>query len=404
METGCVHFGLCGGCVSIDRPYEESLATKGREAKELIESALREKQQEIPFYEGILKSPAPYEYRNKMEFSFGDSMKDGPLCLGMHRRRSFYDIVTVSDCRLVDEDFRQILRSTRDYFAEIPYYHRKRKSGYLRHLIIRKASFTGQILTDLVTTTASDALPMPEEELLAGYREMLLKLPLKGELKGILHTVNDAAADAVINEGTTLLYGQGHLTEKLLGLSFRITPFSFFQTNSYSAEVLYTKVREYAALAEELTGNSGGFQRIFDLYCGTGTIAQLLAKPGRKITGVEIIEEAVEAAGQNACLNGFSEKECEFIAGDVLKVLDALPAAPQLIVLDPPREGVHPKALPRLLSFGAGALVYVSCKIKSLARDMEAILDAGYVLNRFCAVDQFPHTANTEAVALFLKR
>ena len=404
METGCVHFGLCGGCVSIDRPYEESLAAKGREAKELIESALQGKQQEIPFYEGILESPAPYEYRNKMEFSFGDSMKDGPLCLGMHRRRSFYDIVTVSECRIVDEDFRQIIRVTRDYFENIPYYHRKRKSGYLRHLIIRKASFTGQILTDLVTTTAVEALPVPEEELLSGWKEALLQIPFKGELTGILHTVNDAAADAVINEGTTLLYGRESLTEKLLGLTFRITPFSFFQTNSYSAEVLYTKVREYAALAEELTGNTEGFQRVFDLYCGTGTIAQLLSRPGRKVTGVEIVEEAVEAAGENAQLNGFTYKECEFIAGDVLKVLDSLSDAPQLIVLDPPREGVHPKALPRLLSFGADALVYVSCKIKSLARDMEMILDAGYVLKRFCAVDQFPHTANTEAVALFLKQ
>ncbi|MBQ9438347.1 MAG: 23S rRNA (uracil(1939)-C(5))-methyltransferase RlmD [Lachnospiraceae bacterium] len=387
----CPHFGLCGGCITIDLPYEESLNGKERELQSLLSPLYGEKP---PVYEGFYPSPKPYEYRNKMEFSFGNDRKDGPLTLGMHRKKSFYDIITVSGCQIMDGDFRSILTATRDYFDGAPFYHKKSRTGYLRHLVIRKASHTGEILLDLVTTTQKETLPKEESEFLVGWVERVKSLPLSGKLAGILHTKNDALADAVIDEGTETLYGKNFFQEALLGLRFTVTPFSFFQTNSYSAEVLYKKVREYVERAEKK-------ERIFDLYCGTGTIAQLLHAPGRKVTGVEIVPEAVLAAKENAEMNGIPEKECEFLQGDVLKVLDSLAEPPDVIVLDPPREGVHPKALPKILDYGAKTLVYVSCKPKSLARDMELILAKGYVLERYCGVDQFPHTANMEAVAVF---
>ena len=234
-----------------------------------------EEKDPLSWFEGILPSPREFGYRNKMEFSFGDEYKGGPLALGMHRRGSFYDIVSVTDCQIVDGDYRQILKLTRDYFDQkkVPFYHRMQKTGYLRHLLVRKASITGEILIDLVTTSQ-------ESHDLAEYAGALLELPLEGKIAGILHTTNDSVADVVQDEGTEILYGQSWFSEKLLGLSFRITPFSFFQTNSWSAEVLYDTARKY--ILE--TGLKEG-ATVFDLYCGTGTITQLMAPAARKVIG-----------------------------------------------------------------------------------------------------------------------
>ena len=191
-------------------------------------------------FEAIKGSPRKYEYRNKMEFSFGDAYKDGPLALGMHKKGSFYDIVTVDGCQIVDEDFRKILSGTLAYFQEqgLPYYHKMRHEGYLRHLLVRKAARTGEILADLVTSTQIQAN-------LEGWKERMLSLPLKGKLAGLLHTKNDSLADVIQNDGTEILWGQDFFYEELLGLRFRITPFSFFQTNSLGAEVLYETARSY---------------------------------------------------------------------------------------------------------------------------------------------------------------
>ncbi len=390
--SDCPHFGLCGGCTTINLSYEESLKQKEKEIAGLITPIIRAGQKEDALFEGILPSPVPYEYRNKMEFSFGDDKKGGPLTLGLHRRKSFYDVINVPECRIVDGDFRQILRVTRDFFEKLPYYHKKSREGYLRHLLVRKASATGQILTDLVTTGQVGFLPENEGELLGKWVEVLLGLELKGSFAGILHTRNDSPADSVINEATECLYGRDFFEEELLGLHFKITPFSFFQTNSHGAKVLYTKVREYA----ELLGKDS--QKVFDLYCGTGTISQLLVRDGRQVVGVEMVEEAVEAAKSNAAMNGFTPRQVDFICGDVLKVLDDLKETPELIVLDPPRDGVHPKALPKILDYRAKSLIYVSCKPKSLARDLEPILERGYHVLKYAVIDQFPHTANMETV------
>ena len=233
-----------------------------------------------------------------------------------------------------------------------------------------------------------------EEALLEGWKEKLLGLDLEGSFAGILHTENDSLADVVQNDRTVILYGQDFFMEELLGLKFKITPFSFFQTNSLGAEVLYETAREYI-------GETDG-RKVFDLYSGTGTIAQILAPAAEHVTGVEIIEEAVEAAKVNAAQNGLTN--CDFIAGDVLKVLDTLEERPDLIVLDPPRDGIHPKALPKIIDhYGCEKMIYISCKPTSLARDLVVLQAKGYEVTRVCCVDMFPGTTQVETVCLLSK-
>ena len=338
------------------------------------------------------------EYRNKMEFSFGDEYKDGPLALGMHKRGSFYDLVTVSDCQIVDEDFRTILKVTLDYFSKnnIPYFHRATHKGYLRHLLVRKATKTGEIMVDLVTTTQTEGFN--EEELLAGFRYELLTRHYDGRFKGVLHTKNDTVADVVKNEGTEVLYGDSYFYEELLGLKFKITPFSFFQTNSLGAEVLYETAREFI-LGDDKDSLNG--KTVYDLYSGTGTIAQLMAPVCKEVVGVEIVEEAVCAAKENAALNGLDN--CKFIAGDVLKVLDEIEEKPDYIILDPPRDGIHPKAIGKIIEYGVENMVYISCKPTSLARDLQIFMDRGYRVEKICCVDMFPNTVHVETVVLLSK-
>ena len=404
LETGvpCSHFGLCGGCTYLSLPYEEQLKLKETQVKKLLETVLS--RQEMSWdWEGIKASPAEYEYRNKMEFTFGDEMKDGPLTLGMHKRGSFYDVVTVEDCRIVDQDYRLILKTVRDFFGDrgTAYYHRMRHEGYLRHLLVRKASGTGEILAALVTSSQWGAESESEEHMLEEFQAALLSLEQEGRLQGrfagILHIVNDSPADTVQSDRTETLYGRDYFYEELLGLRFKISTFSFFQTNSHSAAVLYRTTREYAETASAEKAD----RVIFDLYSGTGTIAQLMAPVAGKVIGVEIVEEAVEAARRNAAENGLDN--CEFIAGDVLKVLDDIEEKPDMIILDPPRDGIHPKALPKILRYGVEQIVYISCKPTSLVRDLEAFLESGYRVVKAVAVDQFPWTANVETVCLLTR-
>lgn len=417
----CGCFGACGGCLYLPLPYEQQLAIKEKQVRMLLEQAVRGGLTDTVF-EGILPSPAPYGYRNKMEFSFGDTCKDGPLALGMHKRGSFYDIVTTDRCQLVDADFRLILCTVLDYFAgqNVTHYHRMRHEGFLRHLLVRKGQKSGEILVDLVTTSQGEL----DEK---AFIEILLALQndgeqagqpdgeqcgqagqpgghpdekqhgqnkkLSGRIVGILHTINDSLADTVQNDRTDILYGQAYFYEELLGLKFRVTPFSFFQTNSLGAEVLYETARRLIGATKD--------QTVFDLYSGTGTIAQLLAPVAKKVVGVEIVEEAVEAARENAALNGLAN--CEFLAGDVLKVIDEITDKPDFIVLDPPRDGVNPKALQKIIAFGVERMIYISCKPTSLARDLKPLQDAGYRVERAVAVDMFPWTGNVEVIALLSK-
>ena len=439
-EPACPHFGQCGGCTYQNLPYEEQLRLKESQLRELLDGAVWK-----PYmFEGVKESPRRLAYRNKMEFSFGDEVKDGPLALGMHKRGGFYDIVTTDQCQIVDEDYRKILSCTLQYFQEqgLSFYHRLRHTGYLRHLLVRKGAKTGEILVDLVTTTqlslprgaeakaenmqpqgaaaaqqedgfsaarSADAVadtdtdtanPLQIQQIQrmdADWSELLLALELDGTIAGILHTYNDSLADVVQNDRTEVLYGRDYFYEELLGLRFKISPFSFFQTNSLGAEVLYSTARDYVGDTKDRV--------IFDLYSGTGTIAQILAPVAQKVVGVEIVEEAVEAARVNAQLNGLSN--CSFIAGDVLKVVDELQDKlqdkPDLIVLDPPRDGIHPKALQKIIDFGVERIVYISCKPTSLVRDLEMLQGRGYQVEKAVGVDMFPGTGHVETVVLLSK-
>ena len=390
IEPACPHFGQCGGCTYQNLPYEEQVKLKESQVKAMMDEAVDGDY----IWEGVLESPVKSEYRNKMEFSFGDEYKDGPLALGMHKRGSFHDIVNVCDCQIVDGDYRKILACTLECARKsgLPYYHRMRHDGYFRHLLVRKAVKTEEILIDIVTAS-EEGFDSKPKEFLNKWAAALQALELTGKIVGILHTKNDSLADIVKDEGTEVLFGQDYFYEELLGLKFKITPFSFFQTNSLGAEVLYEKAREYIGDTNEKV--------VFDLYSGTGTIAQILAPVAKKVVGVEIVEEAVEAAKVNAKLNGLDN--CTFWAGDVLKVIDELGEVPDLIMLDPPRDGVNPKALMKILNFGVDRLVYIACKPTSLARDLEMIQGRGYKVEKIACVDLFPNTVHVETVVLLSK-
>ena len=402
QESVCPHYGICGGCSYQTLSYENQLKLKAGQVLDLMCEVVPDAEE---IFEGVKPSPRQFEYRNKMEYTFGDEVKDGPLTVGMHKRGGFYDIVTVNQCKIVDEDYRKILSATEQYFREkeTPFYHRMRHEGYLRHLLVRKAVKTEEILVDLITTTQTvDASgTFSAAELLEGWKDMLLALDLDGTITGILHTCNDSVADAVKNEGTFLLYGQDYFYEELLGLKFKISPFSFFQTNSLGAEVLYDTARSYIRDSFDADAESLQGKVVFDLYSGTGTIAQMLASVSGKVVGVEIVEEAVEAAKENAALNHLDN--CEFIAGDVLKVLDDIQEKPDFIVLDPPRDGIHPKALEKIIHYGVDKMIYISCKPTSLQRDLVVLQERGYRVDRIGCVDMFPGTVHVETVVLLSK-
>jgi len=378
----CPNTDKCGGCTFQTLNYEDELNIKEQMVKDLFYKA----NIKLPEAVKIIPAPDVYRYRNKMEFSFGDEYKDGPLSLGLRNPGSYYEVCDGAHCNICHEDFNKIVRCTKEFFREqgASFYHRTRHTGHLRHLVIRRGEHTKEILVNLVT---AEGLEME------GLEKALLELPLEGCIRGIIHTTNNSVADVVKAEKVEVLYGDDFYYDLCLGLKFKIYPFSFFQTNTLGAEELYKTVREFA---EE---NEGG--DIFDLYCGTGTIAQILNKKAKKVYGIEIVESAVEAAIQNAVLNNI--ENCEFIAGDVLKEVVELTSTPETIILDPPREGIHPKALEPIISFGAKRIIYVSCKPTSLVRDLEVFLGKGYKLKNFRIHDMFPRSYHVECVALLEK-
>ena len=383
-EKGCSHCDICGGCSYQHLKYEDENELK----KNMVLKILKNAGIDGFDFEGLVPAPSEHAYRNKCEFSFGDSEKDGDLALGMRKRGSFYEVVTLKDCNIVDDDFLRIIDGTLRFFTErgTKFYHKKRRDGELRHLVVRKAAFTGEILINLVTTSGYTF--DPDE-----YASAMLALELDGKIAGVLHTLNDVISDVVQSDSTRVLYGNDYFYENLLGLKFKISAFSFFQTNSMGAEKLYSVVREYA-------GDTSG-KVVFDLYCGTGTIGQIMSEGSKKVIGIEIVEEAVDAAKDNAQLNGITN--CEFIAGDVLKKVEELDDKPDLIIVDPPRDGINPKAILKIINFGADEIVYVSCKPTSLARDLKIFEENGYKVKKVRCVDMFPKTVHVETVVLLSK-
>ena len=378
----CRDKDICGGCVYQGVPYEEQLKMKQAQVKEILDRAVLGEYE----YENIYGSPQEFHYRNKMEFSFGDAEKDGPLTLGLHKKGSTYDVLTAGDCQLVHQDMTKILTCVWEYFRDrkVSYYKKMQHVGYLRHLLLRRGTTTGEILVHLVTTSQ-------EEHDLTPLKQELLGLGLEGKIVGIMHIINDSLSDVVKSDETRILYGQDYFYETLMGLKFKISTFSFFQPNTLAAEVLYNIVRSYVGETKDKV--------VFDLYSGTGTISQILAEVSKEVVGVE---EAVEAARENARMNGL--KNCRFIAGDVLRVLDELEEKPDMIVLDPPRDGIHPKALPKILDYGVDRIVYISCKVTSLARDLELFQERGYRVEKCTAVDQFCQTVHVETICLLERK
>lgn len=384
IEPECTAFGKCGGCTYQNISYEKELEIKKKMVLDLINKVGIKDYNFI----GIKASPDIHCYRNKMEFSFGDNGAEGELCLGMRKRESNYEVVNADVCQIVNSDIRKVLKCVLDFFKESGemFYHRLRHTGALRHLLVRRGHFSKEMLVNIVTTSELNTNIEP-------LKDMLLSLELEGEIKGISHIINDGVADVVKADEIRLLYGQDYFNESLLGLNFKISTFSFFQTNSAGAEVLYQTVRDFVGYENNSV--------IFDLYCGTGTITQLMSPVADKVIGIEIVEEAVEAAKVNAELNGI--KNCEFIAGDVLNMVDSLEDKPDLIILDPPREGINPKAIMKIIGFQADRLVYVSCKASSLAKDLLVFEENGYKVEKVQCVDMFPRTYHVETVVLLSK-
>lgn len=378
-QEPCKHFNQCGGCSILSVPYETQLQIKERQVMDLF------LEQELFGFKflGIQGSPNDRFYRNKMEYTFGDEVKGGELTLGLHKKGKHIDIITVDGCYLVDNDFIQILKSTVNYFneKEIPYYRTFNHQGYLRNLVVRKGINTKEMMVNIVTSSQMD-FDMSE------YKDMLLGLGLDCELVSILHTINDGLADAVNCDELRVLYGRDYIQEDILGLKFKISPFSFFQTNTKGAEDLYTIAREFIGDHSD--------KIVFDLYSGTGTIGQVMAKSAKKVYGIEIVDEAVKSANQNAKLNGLTN--CEFIAGDVAKTVKNLKHKPDLIIVDPPRPGVHKDAIRDISGFNSKEIIYISCNPKTLVLDLVEFKKYGYELEKVKCMDMFPNTPHVETV------
>ena len=382
----CPHTEYCGGCLYQGVPYEEQLRIKEEEVHRLF----AEKGIEPERFDAIEGCPPDfrYRYRNKMEYTFGDLVKDGPMCLGMHKKKNFMSIVTVDQCQLVDEDFNRILRFALDFATERSYshYHKKTHRGLLRNLIVRKGVRTGELLVNIVTSGEDG---FDEEAFTDGF----LALELENRIVGILRTFNDNLADKVTCEELKILWGRDYYMEEVLGLRFKVSAFSFFQTNVEAVERLYS---EAVALIDDVDGRT-----VFDLYCGTGTISQVLALRAKEVFGVEIVEEAVQAAENNAQLNGLSN--CHFLCGDVFAVLDGRKERPEVIVVDPPRVGMSLNAVEKIMSYGVPQIVYISCNPKTLAVNLQQFAYGGYRTVYAKPFDNFPGTRHVETVVLLSK-
>lgn len=383
IYKGCGNYD-CGGCAFQRFSYEDERAIKIRG----LENLAREKDLEInmTFHD----NPMPKGYRNKMEYTFGDQEKGGDLFLGMHRKKKFYEIVPTPNCNIVHPDFEKIRAASQDHFRKLgqDQYIRSDHKGFLRHLVIRYSLTEGEILVNLVTSSQDDL----DKE---AFVDMVLSLNLEGKVVGILHTLNDSMSDTVQADELTILYGRDYIYESILGLKFKVSAFSFFQPNVPGIENLYRRVLEMASSVDR--------DIVFDLYSGTGTISQVLAKECKKVIGVEIVEEAIEAAKDNAELNNIGN--VEFIANDVLDEIGKLNEAVDLIVLDPPRSGIVPKALKGILRHKPKNIIYISCNPRTMFADFSTFFENSYeIVGNVEIFDQFTRTYHAEALALLSRK
>jgi 23S rRNA (uracil1939-C5)-methyltransferase len=380
IEAPCPHFGVCGGCRFQSLDYDVQVAAKEQQVRDALSRIGRI---EAPPLEPILPAASLYHYRNKLEYSFTET-EEG-VGLGFHRAGRWDEVIGIDVCLLTTDLGNAIREAVRDWAREerLPAYSQATGDGYLRHLVVREGRNTGQVLVVLVTA--------PGERFETGYFVDVLRR--FHEVRSIHWAINDTPAERT-SLPTQLLWGDEAIEESILGFRFRVRPNAFLQTNTEMAEQLYALVRESAALT--------GGENLFDLYCGTGTIGLSLAGQAREVWGLEISEESVACAIENAELNGIGN--ARFFAGNVGQAIDELveeAGSPDLVVVDPPRAGLAGKALRRLGRIGAPRIVYVSCNPTTLASDVKVLReDFGYELQSCRAVDMFPHTPHVESVSL----
>ena len=383
VDAPCRHFGVCGGCRFQDLAYEAQVAEKEKQVRDAL---IRIGRIPDPPLEQIVPAASVYGYRNKLEYSF--SAGEGGAELGFHRAGRWDEIVDIEECLLTTDLGNAIRLAVRSWAREerLEPYDQATGNGYLRHLVVREGRNTGQALVVLVTA--------PGDRFETGYLvDVLRRFP---EVRSIHWAINDTPAEQT-NLPTKLLWGEEAIEEEILGLRFRVRPSAFLQTNTEMAERLYELARDFAALT--------GSENVFDLYCGTGTIGLTLARDARAVWGLEISEESIACAIENAELNGI--ENAQFFAGNVGQTLEELVEkadAPDVVIVDPPRAGLAGKALRRTGALAARRIVYVSCNPTTLASDLQVLRDDyGYQLVRCCPVDMFPHTPHVESVSLLTR-
>jgi 23S rRNA (uracil-5-)-methyltransferase RumA len=381
----CEHMRTCGGCTFQGVSYEDQLKHKKGEIKALLNQV----DVDPDILTDVQPCPSLYHYRNKMEYTFANEVKDGPLMLGMHKRKSFMSVTTIDHCQIVPPEFNEIVKVVLNFCEEKKYdfYHKRLHKGLLRSFVLRKGFRTGELLINIVT---SSQVPFAKEE----FKEILLNLDCAPSIVGILWTINDNVSDAVKCDELHILHGRSYYNEILMDLNFKVGAFSFFQTNIEAAERLFT---DAISMIGELDGKT-----VFDLYCGTGAITQAVAKSAALAVGVEISGESVFDARENAKLNNLLN--CEFTEGDVLKVLDELEHKPDVIVVDPPRSGIHPKAMEKICSYGVPQILYVSCSPKTMVQNIPTAQVFGYDIVELKAYDNFPFTKHVECVCLLERK
>lgn len=380
----CKHYDLCGGCSSLDLPYKKQIKEKVENAKNYFHN---NGIMELPLTK-VVESPQIYEYRNHMELSFGDLEIGGELQLGLHLKGRRYDVVTIDGCYLIDEDFRKVIKTMVNYFrdTELKKYHVKLREGYLRNLKIRKGINTGELSINLITNSSKS----PD---LSKLIKKIKDINYKDRLVSFIHTINDDYADAVKADEFRIYHGRKYFYEQILGYKFKISPLAFFQANTKGAEKLYQIVIDYI--------KEGKKQKIYDLYSGTGTISQIISPYAKKVIGIEIDKNAVIQSRNNLKLNNINN--CEFINGDVRKVLKNKKESVKKVIVDPPRPGLHSEVIKSIIDISPEEIIYVSCNPKTQANDLKKILYNNYHIEDLKLVDMFPHTPHIESIALIKK-
>lgn len=396
IDPFCPHFGVCGGCKWQMLPYEHQLRYKEQQVHDQLS---RIGHIDLPPIEPITGSPLERYYRNKLEFTFsstryftneelqsanGKQLPKEPA-LGFHAPGLFDKVVPIYTCYLQTEPTNILLNTLRNYTEErnLPYYDYRKQEGWLRNIIIRVAR-TGEVLINLIIHHEK------RDERIALLQHLIENIP---GITSLYYTINAKVNDSIHDLEAIHHFGKPYIEETLENFRFKISPKSFFQTNTYQAESLYRVTREFAGL----TGN----EIVYDLYCGTGSIGIFCSKQAKKVIGIEVVKEAVEDAHENAKLNDI--QHCAFFAGDVAAICTeeffSEHGKPDVIITDPPRAGMNEKLVNQILSIRAPKVVYVSCNPATQARDLQ-LLDASYKVTRLQPVDMFPHTHHIENVAL----